>query len=95
LDPQAKSLLSTILGYAAASVGTFAVTHGIIPGADQSTFDNDLVGAALWGVAALIGWWKKRQHTPRAQIAAVNQADNGVKVVAQNAEAQQVNVPLK
>jgi hypothetical protein len=95
MDPQLKSILTTILAGAFASVGTYAVSKGIIPAGDQATLVNDLVGAVLYGITAFIGWIKMRQHTPAAQIAAVNNAPNGVKVVDERAPEPKVTAPLK
>lgn len=95
MDPQVKSIMTSILLMGATSAAGWATAHGVIPGGDQATVANDLVAAALWAITGGVAWLKTRAHTPAAQIQAVNAADNGVKVVASNAEAQQVNVPLK
>jgi len=95
MDPKTLSLLTTIVGYAATAVATYAANKGVIPGGDQTALANQITLLVSGGVAAAIGFYKLQQHTPTAQIAAVNAADNGVKVVAESAPAPQVNAPLK
>jgi len=94
MDPQLKSILTTVIGYAATGFATWASTVGIIPAADDGSFANILVSAALWSIAAAIAWYKTRAHTPSAQIAAVNNADNGAKVVAESIPGPRINAPI-
>ena len=95
MDPQLKSILTTIAGYLATGVAAWAASKGLIPSADQSSFANDVVMIGAGAVAAGVAWYKTRAHTPTAQIAAVNTADNGVKVVPSTAMVQSVDHPLK
>jgi hypothetical protein len=95
MDPQLKSILTTVAGYAATGIAAWAASKGLIPSADQSSFANDIVMLAAGGVAAGVAWYKTRSHTPTAQIAAVNDADNGVKVVPATAVVAAVDHPLK
>ena len=95
MDPQLKSILTTIAGYAATGIAAWAASKGLISSADQSSFANDIVVLAAGTVAAGVAWYKARTHTPAAQIAAVNDADNGVKVVSSTAPVQSVDHPLK
>lgn len=95
MNPQLKSLLTSLLMGAATTAAAWASAHNVIPGADQATLANDLVAAALWAITVGIAWLKTRAHTPVAQIAAVNNAPNGVKVVSESEPAPQVNAPLK
>ena len=95
MDPQLKSILTTVAGYAATGVAAWAASKGLIPSADQSSFANDTLMLVGGAVAAALAWYKTRAHTPTAQIAAVNEADNGVKVVPSTAPAQAVDHPLK
>lgn len=95
MDPQLKSILTTVAGYAAAGIAAWAASKGLIPAADQSSFANDVVMIGAGAVAAALAWYKARSHTPTAQIAAVNAADNGVKVVPATAMTPSVNHPLK
>ena len=95
MDPQLKSILTTIAGYAATGIAAWAASKGLIPSGDQSTFANDIVTIGAGAVAAGLAWYKTLSHTPTAQIAAVNQADNGVKVVPSTALASAVDRPLK
>jgi hypothetical protein len=95
MDPQIKSILTSILLMAATSAAGWATAHGVIPGGDQATIANDLVAAALWAITGGVAWLKTRAHTPSAQIAAVNDAPNGVKVVDERAPEPKVTAPLK
>ena len=99
MDPQFKSLLSSvILGFATA-IASWGVSKGVIPdgsqGAVASVIANDVMTFGAFGVAAVLAWYKTRSHTPTAQIVAVNKADNGVKVVPAGADAAPVDQPLK
>lgn len=51
------------------------------------------IGAPI--VAAFSAWFATRSASPTAQIAAVNEADNGVKVVAASVPAPVETIPLK
>ena len=95
MDPQLKSILTTIAGYLATGVAAWAASKGLIPSVDQSSFANDVVMIGAGAVAAGVAWYKTRAHTPTAQIVAVNTADNGVKVVPSTAMVQSVDHPLK
>lgn len=96
MDPQLKSILTSVGMTLSTSVAAWAVTHGIIHAADQAPVADAIVTAVSAGVTALLGWYKTRQHTPTAQIAAVNDdPTNGVKVVAEAVPAPKVTVPLK
>lgn len=95
MDPQLKSILTTFIATAAGSIATYAVSKGIIPGEDQAGVADAIVSGVLYLITAGIVWWKARQHTPTAQIAAVNNADNGCKVVAATAPAPAVTAPQK
>lgn len=95
LDPQAKSILTSILLALATAATTWGVTHGLVPAADQNVIANDLVTAVFAGATGLIGWWKARQVAPKALIAAVNNADNGVKVVSSAVPAPTATEPTK
>jgi len=95
MDAQTKSIVSSIVLMLATSAATWLASHGLIPSGDVASIANDIVFCvfALGSLALL--WYKKQQHTPAAQIAAVNAADNGVKVVAASVPAAIVNAPLK
>lgn len=95
MDPQIKSILTSVALAAASSVAAWAASKGLIPSADQSSFANDVVTLLFGGLAAFLAWYKTRSHTPTAQIAAVNQADNGVKVVPATAVTPSIDKPLK
>lgn len=95
MDAQLKSILTSIALAGATALTTWLVSHGYIPGSDQSTFTADIMTAGAALATAALGWYKERQHTPAAQIQAVNAADNGVKVVAADAAAKVIDVPLK
>jgi hypothetical protein len=95
LNPQIKSIITSVLLAGATAVTTWAVNSGLVPAADQSTVTGDIVTGAGVLAMALIGWWKTRSHTQVAMIAAVNNADNGVKVVAASTQAATATAPLK
>ena len=94
MNPILQSILTTIGASAAASVATWAASVGIVPQSDVSTIENALVAAGLYGIAGVLAWLKAMEHTQKAQIDAVNEASNGVKVVAQTAQAVQVDGPI-
>ena len=81
MDPTTKSLLTSFAAIVAGGIAAWAAKSGLIPSGDQSVVTNDLVSALFGGIAILLAWWKSRSHTKDAQIAAVNAADNGAKVV--------------
>lgn len=95
MDPQLKSVLTSIALAGATSIAGWAASKGIIPSGDQSVLANQLVTVSFGGVAALIAWYKARQMSQAAMITAVNAADNGVKVVANTVQAPAVTAPLK
>jgi hypothetical protein len=96
MNPALLSLLTTLLTSGATSIATWLVTKGFLQASDESTFVTSLVslGVTLAGFAA-VAIWKMLQHTKVAQIAAVNDAKNGVKVVDENDPAPKVTEPLK
>jgi hypothetical protein len=72
MDPQLKSILTSVALAIATAIASWAASHGLVPDQDQGTVANDLV-TALFGAAAMgLAWYKSREHTPTAQIAAVN-----------------------
>ena len=95
MDPQVNSLLTTIVGYVATGCATWATGVGIVPGVDKASLVNIITAVILWAIAAGIAEYKRRTQTQPALIAAVNNSDNGVKVVAKTAQAIQVDAPLK
>ena len=98
MDPQLKSILTTVAAMVATSIASWAAKSSLIPTGDQSVVANALVTVAFGAIAAGIGWYKTRSHTPDAQIAAINDPPNGLKVVkndAANAAVPMVTAPLK
>ena len=95
MDPQVKSVISSVALAIATSAATWAVAKGLIPAADKASFANDLVTLALGVGSAAIAWWKARQVSPTQLIKEVNKGDNGVKVVAEDEPVPPVNRPLK
>jgi hypothetical protein len=93
MDPQLKSILTSIALAAATSIAGYAASKGLIPSADQSTVANDLVTAVFGVAAALLAWYKSRQHTPAALVNAVNSdAVPGVKAVAASSPSPAVTI---
>ncbi len=95
MDPQLKSILTTVGGYVAAAGATWAATNGLISADNKVNFTNALVTIGGAAVAAGIAEWKRRMQSQPALIKAVNDSDNGVKVVAATALVPQVDAPLK
>ena len=93
-----------VLSYAAGAVTVAAALHVVSP--DQanslSTAITQIVSGvqtAMGGVATVVsvgaGLYAAWTATSRSRIAAINTADNGVKVVAATAPAPAVDAPLK
>ena len=95
LDPQLKSVLTTIGMTLSTSVAAWAATHGWINASDQGSLANILVSVAGAVVTVGLGWYKARMVSPAAAIAQVNAQDNGVKVVAATEPVPAVSGPLK
>ena len=95
MDPQLKSILTSVAMSLSMAVAGWAVTKGIIPGGDQSVLANQMVLVGSGVVTFLIGWYKTRMVTQKAMIKAVNTADNGVKVVDASTPAPAVSEPVK
>lgn len=95
MDPQVKSAVTSFGLAVATAVASWAASKGLISDGDRTNFTTALVTVGGFLVAAALTWWKARQHSQPALIQAVNEADNGVKVVASTAAAPQVNEPLK
>lgn len=95
MDPQNKSMLTTIIGYAAVALAAWASGHGLIDAGQQTALVNILVTVVGTVGAAGVAWWKQRNQSPKALIQAVNSADNGVKVVPVNSPGMVVNEPIK
>jgi hypothetical protein len=98
MDPQLKSTLTTILAAVLGGAGVWAVKVGVVPVSDQANFVNMLVTVVIGGAGAVLTWYKARQLSAIAVIAAVNNTDNGLKVVAAsaaNAPTRVETAPLK
>lgn len=87
MDPQLKMVLTTVGGAAATAVATWAASKGLISASDQVNDANALVTLGSAAVGGVLVWYAHRQTSQKAMIQAVNAADNGVKVVADNARA--------
>jgi len=81
MDPILKSTLTSVLMTGAGSLATVAVTNGVIPGSEHDSAANIIVSLMLWAITAGIGWYKRQQHTPQANLDAINVPKNGLKVV--------------
>ena len=95
MNPQMVSILTSVGMMLASSVVAWAVSRGFVAAADQSTLTNDLVGLVGGAIAIALTWFKANVVSPKSMIATINDADNGVKVVAETAPAEQVSAPLK
>lgn len=94
MNPIVQSILTTVGASAAATIATWAVGVGIIPQSSSSSVENALLGLGLYAVAGALTWLKTLSHTQVAQIAAVNAANNGVKVVAATVAAPVAEAPI-
>ena len=95
MDPQVKSILTSVAMAIATAVAGWAASHGLIPSGDQSVIANDIVTAVAGLVAAGLAWYKARQVSPKAVIQQVQAQDNGVKVVPADGPGVEVNGPIK
>ena len=94
MDPQIKSIMTSVGLAISTAAASLAASRGLIPAADTTAFANDIV--TFLGVVGTLafGWWKAHEQSQTSMIAKVNSADNGVKVVAANAPVPQVNAPI-
>ncbi len=95
MNPQIKSILTSVLLAGATAATTWGAAHGIIPNEDQTGAANLIVTIALGVISAGIGYYKQRQVTPTNLIKSVNAADNGVKVVPTTSPTPPVQAPMK
>ena len=94
MDPQLKSVLTSLGLAAATAVASWAATRGYITPDQQSAVVTGLVTIGGGVVAAAVLEYKRRMVSQTSMIQAVNAADNGVKVVASTVSAPQANVPI-
>lgn len=94
MDPVLKSTLTSIGLAGATALSATAASHGVIPNdaGSQASLANALLVVGGAAVAAVLAWYKTRDHTPTAQIEAVKKADNGVTPVA-TADAKAAGIP--
>ena len=90
-----QSFVTSAVLWAAGVAVSWAVSKGYVASGDQATIVGDLGAILLAGLAGAVAWWKAHQSTQKALIKAVNEADNGVMVVAETERVPQVNGPLK
>lgn len=98
MDPILKSTITSVLTYGLGAAGAWAVAQGYITKDQAASLTTDIIGGGSVLIGGLLVWYKARQHTQAAQIQAVNAADNGVKVVADDARAAPiatVSAPVK
>jgi hypothetical protein len=95
MDPQLKSILTSIGMTLATAIAGAAAAHGYITAANQTPVAESIVTVIMTGITALLGWYKAQSNTQTALIKAVNDGDNGVKVVAASLAVPQVTVPIK
>jgi hypothetical protein len=95
MDPQLKSISTTILGYAGMALATWGVAKGLVPDADKAALANIIATAVPVIIAAAVAEYKRRTASPTALIKQVNAGDNGVKVVAASTPAPTETAPIK
>ena len=95
MDPQVKSVLTSLGMAAATAVASWAAAKGFVSSDQQAGLVNALLTVGAAAVAAGLGWYKSHMVSQKSMIQAVNAADNGVKVVASTEQAMPVSAPLK
>lgn len=95
MDPQLKSALTTIGMIGSTAIASWAVSKGFISAGDQVNIANGLVAVGGAIVTAGLAYWKTHDHSQTAIINQINNADNGVKVVADTVTAARVTKPIK
>jgi len=99
LDPQLKSVITSVLMLGAGAIATWFAKSGIISANDIPAFTAWLVAAMGTFGAFVILWWKARANSQAAMMKAINAAPNGASVVPEDAAAkagiQPINAPVK
>jgi hypothetical protein len=96
MDPVLKSTLTSIATFALGAAGSWAVANNYITQDQAASLTADIVGAGSVLIGGGLVWYKAKQHTQTAQIAAVNDdKTNGVKVVPITAPSPAVTEPVK
>jgi len=75
MDPQLKSVITSLLMTLAGSAATWGVAHGLVPAEDQTAAANILVTTVLVAVTAGIGWYKTRQASPAGLVQSIGNTD--------------------
>jgi len=68
MDPQLKSVLTTLLTLLFGSLATWLITKGFISSDQGPVLVNSLVGVAFGLGAAVLAWLKSREHSPSARV---------------------------
>jgi hypothetical protein len=90
------AIASGVTVLSAVHVFSSADAKNVLDGANEVWDGLSKIALGLGPLVALVsGWFASRSASPKAQIQAVNAADNGVKVVPANAPVAPVNAPLK
>ena len=92
------------LTFAMGALSAAATLH-VISSGDATTLANSLnqistgvteIAAGVAPIVAIVSaWYAAWSASRKSQIAAINNSDNGVKVVAETVQAPKVNAPLK
>lgn len=75
MDPQLKSILTSVGMTLATTIAGAAVTHGYIHAQDQSAVADALVTAAGAAVTALLVWYKSRQASPAGLVQSIGNTE--------------------
>jgi hypothetical protein len=75
VDPQLKSILTSVLLSLATAATTWAVAKGIVPSSDQNVIANDLAGAAVALGGLAVAWWKSSQASPSGLVQSIGSTD--------------------
>lgn len=75
MDPQLKSILTSLGMTIATTIAGVAVTHGYIHAQDQSAVADSIVTAVAAGVTALLTWYKSRQVSPSGLVQSISNTD--------------------
>ena len=95
LDPMTKSAVTSVLLVGASWVTAWGAAHGLIPVADESVITNDIVSGVGVALMALFIIAKLRAQTKNALIKAVNDSDNGAKVMPETTPGPALDHALK
>lgn len=75
MDPQLKSILTTVLAAVLGGAGVWAVKVGVVPVSAQADVVNALVTVVIGVIGAGVTWWKARQASPAGLVQSLGNTD--------------------